>query len=155
LGTEGVPKQVEAGSVLKWKLLLDKHTHITPTVTRYLVCSKNPTEEITLGTATPGSSLITDRQKGIKVLIPAGTDPDQCHVRNVASYNYFGFKDVEAEYNTPCFDVVQNKAKQDLITVQDFVNGRIEIIKKSDKVYIARKKTYQKRERAYREDKRK
>ena len=112
LAVEGIPKEIKAGDALKWTLHLNKYTKITPIITRYLICQKHQKDEIVLQPLTPGGGKIANHQKVIRVEIPKwladeGLVPDQCHVRNVARYEYFGFKPVEEEYLTPCFEVVK------------------------------------------------
>jgi hypothetical protein len=126
LGTEFMPIEVKAGEIVKYKMLVEKHTTLTPTITRFLVSTDDTANQIQIGTTTPGSQRITDKHKWITVEIPRWVEPGRYFIRSVASYEYFGFRKVEVDYNTPCFNVISERnIKAHTVTTDHLTAGKV------------------------------
>lgn len=65
------------------------------------------TNLIGIGQATPSGQRKSDRQKPIAIEIPKWVEPGKYFIRSVVTYEYFGIRKVEVEYNTPFFEVVE------------------------------------------------
>ena len=102
-----VPKQVEAGGVLKYTIRMDKKVDLAPNISRYLVSADNPRESITITSATLGGMIRSDTHKTVMLTVPFWTPPGKWYIRARVIYPYWGGNvPVERDYRTPVFEVV-------------------------------------------------
>lgn len=105
-----VTPTVQAGHVLIYKLYMDKHTNLTPLISRKLVSIDHQEDDIAIQAMTMGTAYLGQPFKRVFIGIPAWVSPGRYYIRAKVTYYYWGGNViVEAPYRTPCFEVVANK----------------------------------------------
>lgn len=100
--------QVKAGDALEYYLYMDKHTTLTPNITRILVSTDHPEDDVVIQGTTIGMAYMEQKFKRIIVGIPKWVRPGKYYIRCNVVYPYWGGNVmVEAPYRTPCFEVIK------------------------------------------------